>query len=72
MNSERPVITVMKPSRAGEYEPPDCDDLRPCLQHRLPVNKCALCWPVYLQQLGEAAWREVLRGRQVTAERVEA
>ena len=28
------------------------DDLRPCLAHRLPINRCASCWPLFLKHLG--------------------
>jgi hypothetical protein len=39
-------------------EPPEgfrcaVDDLRPCREHKRPINRCQACWPGYLRYLGD-------------------
>ena len=34
----------------GENEP--MDDLRKCIEHRIPVNRCLVCLPGWLKYLG--------------------
>lgn len=35
------------------------DDLCKCLAHRIPVNRCNLCWPNYLTYLGDLCWKAI-------------
>lgn len=40
------------------------DDLRPCITHRVPINRCAPCWPMFLANLGRACWMKIIEKRK--------
>ena len=39
------------------------DDFRPCIAHRLPINRCETCWPVILLRLGQCCATDAIRER---------
>jgi len=43
---------------------PDVDDLRRCLEHNVPINRCGKCWPTFLTILGNMAWRAYQEGKK--------
>jgi hypothetical protein len=40
---------------ASRIDRPTCADLRKCIRHSIPVNRCSECWPGYLAHLGRLA-----------------
>jgi hypothetical protein len=49
----------------------DVGDLRLCLRHNLPVNRCIECWYEYLKHLGRSCFEQILlaRGKVVRGRR---
>lgn len=45
---------------------PDCDDLRKCSAHKIPINRCWACWPQFKNFLGHKAW-ELIQARKKKA-----
>lgn len=49
----------------------EVDDLRPCNPHKIPVNRCAACWPGYLKWLGRKVWVEWCEEQRLKVKRRE-
>ena len=62
-----PVLKAELDLRIRKIENPTCDDLRTCLEHGIPINRCEPCWPLFLNHLAVLTFNYHMGHKRVIA-----